>query len=185
MVKGGRFSEYSGRPMFYFFNWISAMTRHHDAKPNTDILFTRNLPFDSDIKQWRHHLMIPLSAYNTTRGQFECDVTSFWFCFEFVHMHGRLLFHNLCTFASCTNKTGRLQNELLKMWIIINKCILLCPTEQKKKLFRLAILKVIRKKHQSRASCHLYCTACELVLLSHFKDHMLFSPVIFEWLHWK
>ena len=32
-----------------FLNWICAMTREH-AKPNS-ILFTRNLPFDSDVRQ--------------------------------------------------------------------------------------------------------------------------------------
>ena len=45
-------SECSGRPVFIFFikeSWICAMTRHH-AEPN-NILLTRNLPFDSDVKQ--------------------------------------------------------------------------------------------------------------------------------------
>ena len=36
-----------------------AMTRHH-AEPNINILFTRNLPFDSDVRQWGHSFMIPL-----------------------------------------------------------------------------------------------------------------------------
>ena len=46
-------SECSGPPTFIFFikeNWICAMTRHH-AEPNIDILLTRNLPFDSDVRQ--------------------------------------------------------------------------------------------------------------------------------------
>ena len=45
-------SECSGRPVFIFFikeSWICAMTRRH-AEPN-NILLTRNLPFDSDVKQ--------------------------------------------------------------------------------------------------------------------------------------
>ena len=33
------------------------MTRHH-AEPNINILFTRNLPFDSDGRQGSHTLMI-------------------------------------------------------------------------------------------------------------------------------
>ena len=31
-------------------NWICAMTRYH-AKPNINILLSRNLPFDSDVRQ--------------------------------------------------------------------------------------------------------------------------------------
>ena len=31
-------------------NWICSMTRH-DAQPTTNILLTRNFPFDSDDKQ--------------------------------------------------------------------------------------------------------------------------------------
>ena len=76
---------------FCFFikeNWIWAMTRHHA----NNILLTRNLPFDSDVRQWSHPLMILLhclwakSNYRT-RGQFECDM--FCFCFDFVHSHSR------------------------------------------------------------------------------------------------
>ena len=55
-------------------NWISTMTSRH-AEPNINILLTRNPPFDSDVRQWTHPLMIPLNVYNRTRGQFECDVT--------------------------------------------------------------------------------------------------------------
>ena len=31
-------------------NWISVMTRGH-AEPNINVLLTRNLPFDSDVRQ--------------------------------------------------------------------------------------------------------------------------------------
>ena len=31
-------------------NWISDMTKYHPG-PNIDVLLTRNLPFDSDIRQ--------------------------------------------------------------------------------------------------------------------------------------
>ena len=69
------------------------MTRHH-ADPNINILVTRNLPFDSDVRQRSHTLMIPLhylwaKLNNRTRGQFECDVTWFCFCFDFVRSHAR------------------------------------------------------------------------------------------------
>ena len=43
----------SGRPIFIFFtkeNWICVMTRLH-AEPNINILLTRNLPFESDVRQ--------------------------------------------------------------------------------------------------------------------------------------
>ena len=51
-----------GRPIFIFFikeNWICVMARHH-TEPKTNTLLTRNLPFDSDVRQWSHPLMIPL-----------------------------------------------------------------------------------------------------------------------------
>ena len=80
----------------YFFikeNWICAMTRHH-AKANIKILLTRNLPFDSDVRQWSHPFIIPLhclwtKSNNRRRGQFECNVTWFYFCFDFVRSHTR------------------------------------------------------------------------------------------------
>ena len=46
----------------------------------------------------------------------------------------------------------------------------------------LAILKIIEQNIQIEPGCHLYCTACKLVLLSHlakiarlFNDHILFQ----------
>ena len=46
---------------------------------------TRNLPFDSDVRQWSHPLMIPLhclwtNSNNRTPSQFECT----WLAFVFV-----------------------------------------------------------------------------------------------------
>ena len=61
-------------------SWILAMPRHHA----NNILLTRNLHSDSDVRQLSHPLMILLhclwakSNYRT-RGQFECDVTLFLF----------------------------------------------------------------------------------------------------------
>ena len=62
-------------------NWICAMNRDH-AEPNISKLLTRNLSFDSDVRQWSHPLIIPLhclwaKSSNITCGQFECDV---FFC---------------------------------------------------------------------------------------------------------
>ena len=76
---------------FYYFrikeNWISTMT-----EANINILLTRNLSFDSDVRHWSHHFMILLhfpwaKSNNRMRGQFECNVTSFCFCFDFVCSH--------------------------------------------------------------------------------------------------
>ena len=58
------------------------MTRHHA----NNILLTRNLPFDSDVRQSSHPLMISLhclwaKSNRRTDGQFECDVTLFLFVF--------------------------------------------------------------------------------------------------------
>ena len=81
-------SEFSGRPIFIFFikeNWILAMTRHHA----NNILLTKNLNFDSDVRQWSNPIMILLhfllakSNYRT-RDQFERD---FVFFNSFIHMH--------------------------------------------------------------------------------------------------
>ena len=86
--RGVGVSEYSGRPIFFFFikgNWACAVTRHH-IEPNINILLTINLPFDSEVRQWSHPLMISLDCLrdkssNRTRGQFEYDVMFlFWFC---------------------------------------------------------------------------------------------------------
>ena len=96
-------SKCSGRPVFIFFNkenWICAMTRHH-AEPNNTLL-TRYLPFDSDVRQWSHPLMIPLHCLypnwnNRILGQFECDVTWFCFCFDFVCSYARYS----CCFIVC------------------------------------------------------------------------------------
>ena len=111
----------SGRQILIFFikgNWICAVTRHH-AEPNINILLIRNLPFGSDIRQWGHPLMIPLHYFwadsnNTAHGQFECNVTWFSFCFDFVRSHARFACCSivcLFTFSCCANKTGWLQNE--------------------------------------------------------------------------
>ena len=94
--RGVRVRECSGRPIFIFFtkeNWICTMTRLH-AETNINILLTRNLPFDSDVRQWSHPLMIQLhflwaKLNNRMRGQFECDLIWICFCYGFVRSYAR------------------------------------------------------------------------------------------------
>ena len=46
---GGRGSKCSGRPILIFFikeNWMN----RHNAQPNINMLLTRNLPFDYDVR---------------------------------------------------------------------------------------------------------------------------------------
>ena len=69
------------------------MTRHH-AESNINILLTSNLAIDSNLRHRSHPLIIPLhclwaKSNNRTCGQFECDVTWFCFCFDFVCSHAR------------------------------------------------------------------------------------------------
>ena len=69
------------------------MSRHY-AELNINILLRGNLPFDADVRQGSRPLMIPLNCLwaksnNRTRGQFECDVTWFGSCFDFVRSHAR------------------------------------------------------------------------------------------------
>ena len=88
-------SNCSGRPIFIFFiteHWTCAMTRHH-VEPN-NILLTRELPFDSDVRQWSHRLMILIhclwaKSNNRARGQFKCYLAWFCFCFDFVYSYAR------------------------------------------------------------------------------------------------
>ena len=80
------------------------MNRH--AESNIIILLTRNLPIESSVRfNWKqpsfndtiqcsHPLMIPLhclwaKSNNRTRGQFECDVTWFYFCLISLCSHAR------------------------------------------------------------------------------------------------
>ena len=74
-------------------NWICAMTRHH-AESNISILLTRNLPFDSDVRQWSYPLIIPLHVCGLNRTiERIVNLNVTWLCFvfdfiSFVHMHG-------------------------------------------------------------------------------------------------
>ena len=112
-------SECSGCSIFVFFikeNWICAMTRHH-AEPNINISLTRNLPFDSDVSQRSHPLMISLHCLWTKSNNRAWsismwrDLVSFLFWFRSFTCTVWLLFYSLFTFSSRANKTGWLQNE--------------------------------------------------------------------------
>ena len=53
MLSDVGFSKCSGRPIFIYFikeNWVCAMTRHY-AESNINILLTRNLSIDSEVRQ--------------------------------------------------------------------------------------------------------------------------------------
>ena len=72
---------------FIIENWICAMTRHH-AEANINILLTRNLPLDSYDRKQSHPLHCFWAKSNIRmHGQFECDITWFCFCFDFVCSH--------------------------------------------------------------------------------------------------
>ena len=52
-VGGWCVNECSGRPIFILFikeNWICAVTRYH-VEPNINILLTRDLLFDLEVRQ--------------------------------------------------------------------------------------------------------------------------------------
>ena len=95
-VGGWCVSECSGRPIFILFikeNWICTVTRYH-VEPNINILLTRDLPFDLEVRQWSHSLMTSLPylwamSNNRTRGHFKYDTTWFCFRFDFACSHAR------------------------------------------------------------------------------------------------
>ena len=114
-VGGWGQTECSRRPIFIFFikeNWICAITRHH----SDNILLARNLPFDADVRQWNHPLMILLhclwaKSNNRTCRQFEYDVTLFFlFFFDFVHSHARG--------GCCSIVCLRYANRLIAKWAL-------------------------------------------------------------------
>ena len=70
-------------------NWICAMTRHH-VESNISILLTRNLPFDSDVRQWSYPLIIPLHVCGLNRTiERVVNLNVTWLCFDFVRSHAR------------------------------------------------------------------------------------------------
>ena len=80
--------------LFFFIkeNWICAMTRYH-AESNINILSTRNLLIESDIRQWSHPYndtiaLLWAKANNRTR-----ILKEFWF--RSLTYTVKLSFHNL------------------------------------------------------------------------------------------
>ena len=141
-----RVSECFGRPIFNFFiteNWICAMT-----KPKHHILLTRNLPFDSNVRQWSQPLMIPLhclwaKSNNKPHGQFKCDVTWFRFCLDFVRSHIQC---GCCSIVCLRFQVVQVKQIDWKMntkiWIIINDFVQLHMQEfkaTKKQVMRLQL----------------------------------------------
>ena len=120
---GGGVSEYSGCPIFIFFikeNWIYSTIRHQ-AEPNINILLTRNLPFDSDVRHWSQPLITPLrclwaKSNNRMHRQFEYDVTWFCFCFDFVRSHIRC---GCCSIVCLRFQVAQI-NGLISKWALMN-----------------------------------------------------------------
>ena len=119
-VEGGGIASILDVQSFLFIkeNWIWAITRHHA----NNLLLTKCLPFDSDIRKRIHPLMIPLhclwaTSNYRTRCQFEGDMTLFllWFCFNFFHSHARC--------GCCSIVCLRFQDVQLKQvdWKMSNK----------------------------------------------------------------
>ena len=109
---GGLVSVLDVQSLFFVIkeNWICAMTRYH-TEPKINISLTRNLPYDCDVRQWSHRLMIPLhylwaKSNNITCGQFECNVSWFCFCFDFVHSYSRCRCCSAVCFQVAQNKAG-------------------------------------------------------------------------------
>ena len=92
---GGLVSILEVQFLFFFIkeNWIFVMTKHHDES-KSNMLLTRNLPIDSDVRKRIHSLMISLhylkaKSNDRMRVQFERGMTWFCFCFYFVRSHAR------------------------------------------------------------------------------------------------
>ena len=88
--------ECSGCPIFIFLLQKIVFAPWPDIMLAQTLIYywQENHPFDSDVRQWSQPLMIPLhclwaKSNNRTHGQFECDVTWFCFCFDFVRSNVR------------------------------------------------------------------------------------------------
>ena len=76
------------------------------------LLLSRNFPFDANVRQKSHPLLIPLhclraKSNNVMRGQFECDVIWFCFSFDFVCSHVWCCCSTVCWIGG----RGRLKTE--------------------------------------------------------------------------
>ena len=89
-------------------------------------IIDKNLPFDSDVRQRSHTWIIPLhclwaKSNNRTRGQFECDVNWFCFCFDFVRSQARCDCCFIVYLRFQVVEIRLIAKWVLKMWIIINE----------------------------------------------------------------
>ena len=73
-----------------------------------EILWTRNLHFDSDVRQWTSPLLTPLhclwdQSNNRTGGQFNVTWIGFVFTWiSFIHIHGAVVVPQfVCVFKLC------------------------------------------------------------------------------------
>ena len=53
----------SGCPVFIFLLKKIGFPLWPDVEPNVNVLLTKSLPFDSDVREWSHLLMIPLYCF--------------------------------------------------------------------------------------------------------------------------
>ena len=102
------------------------MTRHH-TEQKINILLTRNLCFEYDVRQWSHPLMISYCTACGINRTIEREVNLNATCllllliwFRLIICTVRLLFRSLFKFSSCEKKK-QIAKWVLKMWIIINK----------------------------------------------------------------
>ena len=115
-----------------FFNWreLNLLYDQILCWAKQCIIDKKNLPFDPDVRQWSHCLMITkqflwAKSNNGTRCQFECDVTWFCFYFDFVCSHVR----SECCSIICLlfqivqiKQTGcKLSTKNVQLWTKVNK----------------------------------------------------------------
>ena len=100
------------------------MTRHHNEQ-KINVLLTRNLCFEYDVRQWSHPLMISYCTACGINRTIEREVNLNATCllllliwFRLIICTVLLLFCSLFKFSSCEKKTAK---WVLKMLIIINK----------------------------------------------------------------
>ena len=102
------------------------MTRHH-TEQKINVLLTRNLCFEYDVRQWSHPLMISYCTACGINRTIEREVNLNATCllllliwFRLIICTVRLLVRSLFKFSSCEKKK-QIARWALKMWIIINK----------------------------------------------------------------
>ena len=80
--------------LFFYQRKLDLYHARHHAEPNIKILLTRNLLFDTNVRQWSHPLMIPLHVCGlkrTIEPVVNLNVTwlVFLFCFDFLRSHAQ------------------------------------------------------------------------------------------------